>query len=160
MLTTTFPREIVRLKTFIAQYPRQEKVLMQTGRQILVTDYTATVLSNFLAVFLALAARSLYNIGRRIAREIKSRQDVKIQPPIVSITGSADNIPLATTSTNIEHGHVTDGTSSNPPPTGQEEIDVTDSEEAAQIASDLELDRLDHDGHQTHPLDNVVESDD
>ena len=54
-------------------------VLTCTERQLLVTDQTATILSNFLAVFLALAARSLYNIVRRVLRVFTSDTKTKVQ---------------------------------------------------------------------------------
>ncbi|KIY03497.1 uncharacterized protein Z520_00188 [Fonsecaea multimorphosa CBS 102226] len=42
-------------------------------RQLLVSDQTANILTNFLAVFLALAAKSLYNIARRILKALNQR---------------------------------------------------------------------------------------
>lgn len=62
----------VRLKPPPAFQSTKVIVLTQAGRQLLVTDRTAFILSNFLAVFLALAARSLYQIVRRILRASNS----------------------------------------------------------------------------------------
>lgn len=54
-------------------------VLTQIGRQLLVSDRTATILSNFLAVFLTLAAKNFYNVVRRILRVFNQHREEQAQ---------------------------------------------------------------------------------
>lgn len=69
--------------------------LTQTGRQLLVSDQTADVLSNFLAVFLALAAKNIFNVVRRILRVVAQHHVDKteaLKADITGLDGSNDSV--------------------------------------------------------------------
>lgn len=70
--------------------PRSLKLTLKSnplGRQLLLSDTAANILSNFLAVFLALAARNLFTISRRILL----CQRARFLPTASSTNGVASN---------------------------------------------------------------------
>jgi hypothetical protein len=67
-------------------------VLTQTGRQLLVSDQTANILSNFLAIFLTLAAKNIYNVVRRILRVHNEDKTQVLDADITSPDGSDDSV--------------------------------------------------------------------
>jgi hypothetical protein len=129
-LTMIKLQETVRLRLFETRLWAKEIVLTQTGRQLLVTDQTANILSNFLAVFLALAARSLYNVVRRILRVFNSGHEDKTQILGAGVAGRAGSDDSVTEPTGAQPQSPPIETPRNIATTTLEEFDVTDSTEA------------------------------
>jgi hypothetical protein len=77
----------LRLTLFQIQPGAKAMVLTQTDRQVLVSGQTANILSNFLAIFLALAAKNIYNVVRRILRVRNQSHEDKTQVLDAGITG-------------------------------------------------------------------------
>jgi hypothetical protein len=125
-LTMTKLQETVRLRLFETRLWAKEMVLTQ----LLVTDQTANILSNFLAVFLALAARSLYNVVRRILRVFNSGHEDKTQILGAGVAGRAGSDDSVTEPTGAQPQSPPIETPRNTATTTLEEIDITDSTEA------------------------------
>jgi hypothetical protein len=65
----------------------------QTGRQLLVSDQTANILSNFLAVFLAISAKSLYHVMRRLLRVV-TQHYASTDPTTAPSAGAASHVGI------------------------------------------------------------------
>lgn len=111
---------------------------MGTGRQMLVTDQHANILSNFLAILLALAGKGVYNIWRRL---IRARAGSSTEPATAIMPVSSAYIQTGvqnstTISTNARDDPGTEST--EPSDSGQhndsislEELHATSSSETA-----------------------------